>query len=111
MSEQAALTTDMLLVLGLVGFTMVMFSFERLRADVTALAVLVAIGLIGLVPARQLFGGFSSNAVISVISTMILGSGLDRTGVLNPQALDLICASRGFDAQLIQLTSTVACSP
>ena len=35
------LTTDMKLVLGLVGFTMVMFLFERIRADVVALVVLV----------------------------------------------------------------------
>src|SRR3546814_11454709 len=87
---------------------MVMFSFERLRADVTALAVLVAIGLLGLVPARQLFGGFSSNAVISVIANMILGAGLDRTGVLNRLAMALLRASRGFEERLILMTSTVA---
>jgi di/tricarboxylate transporter len=107
MSEYA-LTTDMLLVLGLVGFTMVMFTFERLRADVTALVVLVAIGLLGLVPARQLFGGFSGNAVISVIATMILGAGLDRTGVLNRLAMALLRASRGFEERLILMTSAIA---
>ena len=43
MDTALALTTDMKLVLGLVGFTMVMFLFERIRADVVALVVLVVL--------------------------------------------------------------------
>ncbi len=30
-----------------------------------------------------MFPGFAGNAVMSIIATMILGAGLDRTGVLN----------------------------
>jgi hypothetical protein len=45
METALTLTTDMKLVLGLVGFTMVMFVFERIRADVVALVVLVLLGL------------------------------------------------------------------
>lgn len=37
----SVLTTDMLLVLGLAGFTMVMFVWEKMRSDVVALLVLV----------------------------------------------------------------------
>ena len=48
-----------------------------------ALVVLVVLGLTGLVPPEELFGGFSGNAVMSIIATMILGAGLDRTGALN----------------------------
>jgi predicted membrane channel-forming protein YqfA (hemolysin III family) len=83
MDTALTLTTDMKLVLGLVGFTMVMFLFERIRADVVALVVLVLLGLSGVVETDELFNGFSGNAVISVIATMILGAGLDRTGALN----------------------------
>ena len=83
MDTALTLTTDMELVLGLVVFTMVMFLFERVRADVVALVVLVVLGLTGLVPREDLFGGFSGSAVMSIIATMILGAGLDRTGALN----------------------------
>ncbi|TGR91103.1 hypothetical protein EN834_35850, partial [bacterium M00.F.Ca.ET.191.01.1.1] len=38
MDTALTLTNDMKLVLGLVGFTMAMFLFERIRADVVALA-------------------------------------------------------------------------
>ncbi|MCG8464828.1 MAG: SLC13 family permease, partial [Xanthomonadales bacterium] len=48
---------------------------------------MVLLGLFGLVPGDQLFAGFGSNAVISVIAVMILGAGLDRTGVMNTVAI------------------------
>ena len=108
MNASIALTTDMMLVLGLVGFTMVMFLLDRVRPDLVALAVLVALGLLGLVPTSQLFGGFSGNAVISVIATMILGAGLERTGMLDRLALSLLRASRGMEKRLILYTSAVA---
>ncbi|HBS35424.1 MAG TPA: SLC13 family permease, partial [Parvularcula sp.] len=108
MNASIALTTDMLLVLGLVGFTMAMFLLDRVRADLVALAVLIALGLLGLVPASQVFAGFSGNAVISVIATMILGAGLDRTGMLDRLAMLLLRASRGLEERLILYTSAVA---
>ncbi|TNJ33748.1 SLC13 family permease [Arenimonas terrae] len=108
METGLTLTRDMMLVLGLVGFTIVMFMIERIRADATALVVLVALGLTGLVPANQLFNGFSGNAVIAVIATMILGAGLDRTGALNRLAVWLLRVSKGMEERLILLTSTMA---
>jgi len=62
-------TREMMLVTALVGFTMIMFTWERLRPDVTALLVLVALGLLDLVPADQLFDGFAGSAVMSVLAT------------------------------------------
>lgn len=108
MDTSLALTRDMMLVLGLVGFTVVMFMIERIRADATALVVLVVLGLTGLVPASQLFDGFSGNAVIAVIATMILGAGLDRTGALNRLAVWLLRLSKGMEERLIVLTSAMA---
>lgn len=108
MSPGIALTTDMLLVLGLVAVTMALLLFERIRPDLLALAVLVALGLLGLVPAEQLFDGFAGHAVISVIATMILGAGLDRTGMLDRLAMALLRASRGVEERLILYASAVA---
>jgi di/tricarboxylate transporter len=108
MDTALTLTTDMKLVLGLVGFTMVMFLFERIRADVVALVVLVLLGLTGLVAPEELFDGFSGNAVMSIISTMILGAGLDRTGALNRLAGWLLRRAHGVEQRLLLLTSAVA---
>ncbi|MBZ4039324.1 SLC13 family permease [Novilysobacter selenitireducens] len=108
MDTALALTTDMKLVLGLVGFTMVMFLFERIRADVVALVVLVLLGLSGLVAPEEIFNGFSSNAVMSIIATMILGAGLDRTGALNRLAGWLLRRAHGIEQRLMLLTGAVA---
>lgn len=108
MNPSQPLSTDMLMVLALVGFTMAMFMWEKLRPDVTALLVLVALGLTGLVPSDQLFVGFAGNAVVSVLATMILGAGLDRAGALNRLAIWLLRVSHGIEERLILLTCTVA---
>jgi len=77
------LSGDMLLVLMLLGLTVTLFVTELVRLDVAAICVMVLVGLLGLVPADQIFSGFASNAVIAIIAVMILGAGLDRTGVMN----------------------------
>ena len=108
MDTTLTLTTDMKLVLALVALTMLLFMFERLRADLVALVVLVLLGLTGLVAPEDLFNGFSSNAVICVIATMILGAGLDRTGALNRLAGWLLRRARGMEKRLLLLTTTIA---
>lgn len=108
MDTTLTLTTDMELVLGLVFFTMAMFLFERIRADVVALVVLVVLGLTGLVPREDLFGGFAGNAVMSIIATMILGAGLDRTGALNRLSGWLLRRAHGIESRLLLLTTGMA---
>lgn len=108
MDTTLVLTNDMLWVLGLVAFAMAMFLFERIRADVVSLVVLVVLGLTGLVAPEDLFGGFSSDAVINVIATMILGAGLDRTGALNRLAGWLLRRAHGIERRLVLLASAVA---
>lgn len=102
------LTNDMKLVLGLVGFTMAMFLFERIRADLVALVVLVILGITGLIAPEEIFGGFSGNAVMSIIATMILGAGLDRTGALNRLASWLLRRGHGVEQRLLLMTTAIA---
>src|SRR6187401_3301836 len=108
MGTDLVLNRDMVLVLCLVAFTMTMFMFERIRSDATALVVLIALGVLGLVPANELFNGFSGNAVISIIATMILGAGLDRTGALNRLAAWLLRRANGVEQRLLLFTTAVA---
>ncbi len=108
MENALTLTADMKLVLGLVGLTMALFLFDRIRADLVALVVLVLLGLTGLVAPEDLFGGFSGSAVISVISTMILGAGLERTGALNRLAGWLLRRAHGMEQRLLFFTTAVA---
>jgi di/tricarboxylate transporter len=82
METGLTLTSDMILVLIVLSATIGLFVSELVRVDVAAILVMVTIGLLGLVPASELFNGFASNAVLSIIAVMVLGAGLDRTGVM-----------------------------
>jgi len=84
--EMLPLTNEMLMVFAILAYTILMFVTEVIRVDVAALLILVMLGLTGLVPDTHLFDGFASNAVIAIIAVMILGAGLDRTGVMTTVA-------------------------
>ena len=70
--------------------------------------VLVLLGLTGLVAPEDLFNGFSSNAVICVIATMILSAGLDRTGALNRLAAWILRRSKGDVERMVGITSVIS---
>ena len=91
------LTNEIIAVLGILSFAVLLFVFEVIRVDVVALLVLVTLGLSsmipdyhGLIPSYQLFQGFSSNAVMSIIAVMIIGAGLDKTGVMGVMAAQIL---------------------
>jgi len=86
MTESIVLNTEMGIILSILGFTIFLFVSEIVRVDVAAIVILVILGLAGLVPADHLFDGFASNAVISIIAVMIIGSGLDKTGIMGRMA-------------------------
>ena len=92
-----ALSPDKVAMLALLGLLVVLFTFELLRVDVAAIVVMVLLGLVGTLPGidapvtgTELFSGFASDAVISVIAVMIIGAGLDRTGLMNRVALRIV---------------------
>ncbi len=103
-----SLTPEMVLVLGLVGFTMLMLVLEWIRADMVALLVVVVIGLTGLIPSERVFNGFAGNAVIAIIAIMIMGEGLDRAGVLNLTARFVMRMARGMESRLGVVINLVA---
>ncbi len=95
-----SLTPEMILVLGLVGFTMLMLVLEWIRADMVALLVVVVIGLTGLIPSDKVFNGFAGNAVIAIMAIMIMGAGLDHAGVLSLTASFVMRMARGVESRL-----------
>jgi len=94
-----------MLVLAVLGVTIALFVFEVVRVDVVALSIMILLGLLGLVPSDQLFSGFASNAVISIIAVMILGAGLDRTGVMTVVAAFILRIGGKTANRIIPLVS------
>lgn len=81
MLTSIGLTWDMILVLAILTMTIVLSLSNFIRVDVVAVLVLVVLGLTRLLPPEQLFSGFSSEAVISLIAIMIIGAGLEKSGI------------------------------
>lgn len=75
------LTQEIVLTLGILTVSVLLFISEKLRADLVAMAVLLALALTGVLPPDQAISGFSHPAVIAVISVFIIGAGLFQTGV------------------------------
>ncbi len=95
--ENLAFTTEMAVVVGALAFTVFLFVSEIIRVDLAAILVLVLIGILSYVPGLEnladvnhLFDGFASNAVISIIAVMIVGAGLDKTGIMNKVAAQIL---------------------
>ena len=77
------MTIDIALVLIILGGALVLFVTEKVRMDVTALIVLGALVVTGLVTPQDAVAGFSNGAVIAVWAMFILSDGLTRTGIAN----------------------------
>jgi len=76
-------TLPIVLLAVIVGVALVLFSYEWIPADVTALGVLLALILLGLVPTEQAFAGFGSDTVLMLLGLLILTAALLRTGVVD----------------------------
>ena len=103
-------------VMGFLLLTIYLFAFEIVGVDVAAVTVMVLLGLTslaaplmgleeGLVPNSKLFDGFSSNAVISIIAVMIIGAGLDRTGIMSKVASFILRVGGTTETRIIPIIS------
>ncbi|NCC33841.1 MAG: SLC13 family permease, partial [Chloroflexia bacterium] len=80
------MTTDQALIFGILGATIGLFLWGRLRHDVVALIALMACVFAGLVEGNQAFNGFAQPAVITVAAVLILSFGLQTTGAVESMA-------------------------
>ncbi len=62
---------------------LVLFVWQKIRYDIVAALMLLAIGLTGIVSTEELFSGFASSAVITVASALVVAKGLENSGILD----------------------------
>lgn len=93
-----------------------MLVLDIVRIDIVAIACMLALGWSGILDSEEMFSGFSSNAVIAMLSVMILGRGIARTGIMEEfskiivkkagtkkrNLIGLLSISAGFVSGLIQ---------
>ncbi len=100
--------------------TIYLFAFEIVDVDIAAVSIMVLLGLTSLlapimglenslVDPNRLFDGFSSNAVMSIIAVMIIGAGLDKTGIMSRVAAFILQVGGTSEKRIIPIiSSTVA---
>ena len=110
--EPISLTVEMSVVLGLLLFTVVLFVSEVVRIDFAAILVMVLLGLLSQLPGlgsladvSQLFDGLASNAVVSIIAVMIIGAGLDKTGLMSKVAALILKHGGKSEARVVPIIS------
>ncbi|NNJ74873.1 MAG: SLC13 family permease [Anderseniella sp.] len=102
----------MSVVAATLAFTIFLFVSEIIRIDLAAILILVLLGLLSYVPGldnladpTKLFDGFASNAVISIIAVMIVGAGLDKTGIMNKVAAVILKRGGTTEARVLPIVS------
>jgi len=75
------MTGEMLFVFALLLTTILLFVQDRIRMDVIALMVVVALAVSGIISPVQAVSGFGESIVIMIAGLFIVGEGLFRTGV------------------------------
>jgi len=107
--------------------TIYLFAFEIVPVDVAAVSVMVTLGVAAvsvmvtlgltglffsymglsapLVDPKNLFNGFSGNAVMSIIAVMIIGSGLDKTGLMTKVASFILKVGGNTEQRVIPIVS------
>ncbi|ABV91982.1 putative citrate transporter [Dinoroseobacter shibae DFL 12 = DSM 16493] len=110
--EALTLTYPMMVVLGLLGFTVALFVSEVVRIDFAAILVMVLLGLLSQLPGLHsladvstLFDGLASNAVVSIIAVMIIGAGLDKTGLMSKVAALILKRGGSSEARVVPIVS------
>ncbi|MEL6685407.1 MAG: SLC13 family permease, partial [Pseudomonadota bacterium] len=110
--QVTVLTFEMMVVLGLLAFTVFLFVSEIIRIDLAAILVMVILGGLSTLPGLEslsnradLFAGFSSNAVISIIAVMIIGAGLDKTGLMSKVASLILKRGGTTEGRIIPIVS------
>ena len=118
--SQVVPTIEIAWVSAFLLLTIYLFVFEIVEVDVAAVTIMVLLGLTtllapwmgleeGLVDNTRLFDGFASNAVISIIAVMIIGAGLDRTGLMSKVAAFILRIGGKTETRIIPIISgTVA---
>jgi di/tricarboxylate transporter len=99
------MTPEMILTMIVLAFVVFLFVSEWVRVDVVGIMMMVMLPLIGIVSPGDAFVGLSSNAVCSIIAVIIIGAGLDKTGVMNRVAGPIIKLAGRSEKRIITLIS------
>lgn len=99
------MTLEMILTLIIIVIAVGLLVSNRIRPDLVALMVLLALGLSGIVSNEKIFSGFGSSAVITILGISMISIGLQQTGATNALGRIIHHIGKGRETLLIFLVS------
>ncbi|HYD73247.1 MAG TPA: SLC13 family permease [Candidatus Binatia bacterium] len=76
------MTAPQALAFALMGATIALFVWGKLRYDLIALAALVTGALIGVIPVDEMFSGFANELIWIIAAALVLSAAIARSGVI-----------------------------
>ncbi len=95
------MTPEIALTLGIIVAAIILFATEKVRVDMVALLVLLAVSITGLVSGEEVFLGFANSAVITIWAVYIVSGGLFKTGVADRLGSLILRLSGASEVRLI----------
>jgi len=95
------MATEQIIFLLILAAALVMFISGKLRIDLVAMLVLMALALTGILDGRQALSGFSSEPAIIVASVFVLSGGLAATGLTDRLGAWIGLAAGGSEWRMI----------
>ncbi|MEH6826291.1 MAG: SLC13 family permease [Motiliproteus sp.] len=75
------MTPEITFVFGLLALTIVLFISDRIRMDIVAMMVVVALAVSGAITPAEAVSGFGQSVVVMIAALFVVGEGLFRTGI------------------------------
>jgi len=77
------MTTEQVLAFAVMGGAVALFVWGKLRYDLVALMALVGGVLVGVIPAEEMFSGFSNDLIWIIASVLVLSAAIARSGLID----------------------------
>jgi len=101
------LNGELLMVFGILAAAAALFVSNRVRSDVVAVLVMLALMLSGLLTVSESLAGFSQPVVLVIAAMFIVGEALVHTGITQSLSDVVVRAAGGSEARLLVLMMLV----
>lgn len=102
------MTDQMLIVFGVLAGAVMLFASGRVRPDVVAILVVLALNLTGVLTIQEALAGFGQPVVVLIAAVSVVGEGLIATGVAYRIGEGVMKAGGTNEARLVALVMVLA---
>src|SRR6516225_10468209 len=102
------MTEGMFIVFGVLAGAVVLFASGRVRPDVVAILVVLALNLSGVLTIQEALAGFGQPVVVLIAAVSVVGEGLIATGVAHRLGEAVMKAGGTNEARLVMLVMVLA---